>query len=51
METTRTSECRNCGAAHAATYHHEGSFGEGAIFEVICPVDGLSDFVTVWGLN
>jgi hypothetical protein len=38
--------CETCEQQHVATYSHEGRFGEGPIFEVVCPVDGLSDFYT-----
>lgn len=39
-----TVECDTCGGRHPATYHHEGQFGEGAVYEVTCTVDGLADY-------
>jgi hypothetical protein len=38
--------CDECGKRHEATYSHEGRFNEGAIFAVVCDVDGLTDFYT-----
>lgn len=28
--------CDECGETHVAEYSHEGQFGEGAIFAVVC---------------
>lgn len=39
-----TVECDTCSKRHPATYHHEGSHGEGAVYEVTCDVDGLADY-------
>lgn len=36
--------CDSCGATHEATYSHEGSYGEGAIYAVVCPADYLTDY-------
>lgn len=41
MDTTSTPAngtvtCDECGATHIAEYSHEGQFGEGAIFAVVC---------------
>lgn len=43
-------ECDGCGKPHPASYSHEGRFSEGPVWEVPCPVDGRSTFVTVEGL-
>ena len=46
MTTTQlVVTCQECGAEHPATYSHEGSHGEGAIFAVVCD-DGLTDYYT-----
>lgn len=50
MSATLIGECDGCGGAHPATYSHEGQFGEGPIYEVPCPEDGLSTMVTQAGL-
>jgi hypothetical protein len=42
--------CDGCQGTHPASYSHEGSYGEGAVYEVPCPIDGLSTFVTTEGL-
>lgn len=47
-------ECDNpaCGTEyHEAEYHHEGRYGEGPIYVVTCPLDGLATFVTREGLR
>lgn len=31
-----TVECDECGSEHRAEYSHEGDFGQGAIFAVVC---------------
>lgn len=36
--------CDNCGEIHVGTYSHEGQFNQGSIYEVVCPVDDLSDY-------
>jgi 8-oxo-dGTP pyrophosphatase MutT (NUDIX family) len=38
--------CDNCGKYHAATYDHEGQYGEGRIHAVVCPEDHLTDYYT-----
>lgn len=42
--------CETCGAIHEATPSHQGHWGEGQVFEVVCTEDGKSDFYTVGGL-
>lgn len=52
--TTQTNEepvrgpvtCWHCEQPHEAEYSHEGRFGEGPIFAVVCTVDGLTDYYT-----
>lgn len=39
-----TVECDTCGERHPATYHHDGQFGEGPVYEVTCTRDGLADY-------
>lgn len=48
---TYHAECDRCGKVHEATYHHEGRFGEGHIFAVTCPEDGLTAWHTTEGLT
>lgn len=43
-------ECDSAFQSHEAEYHHEGQFGEGPIYIVTCPKDGLATFVTTEGL-
>ena len=43
---TGTVRCDNCGAVHVAEYSHEGRFGQGAIYAVVCPVDYMTDYYT-----
>jgi hypothetical protein len=43
--------CHECGERHVAEYSHEGRFGEGPIFAVVCPVDYLTDYYTTEGLE
>jgi hypothetical protein len=38
--------CHYCDQLHPATYSHEGRFGEGPIYAVVCPVDNLTDYYT-----
>lgn len=38
--------CHHCDQLHEATYHHEGQFGEGPIYVVVCTADDLHDFYT-----
>lgn len=38
--------CYTCGQEHEAEYSHQGRFGEGAIYAVVCPLDGLTDYYT-----
>lgn len=50
--TILVGDCDRCeGATHEAEYHHEGTFGEGAIFAVTCPEDGLTQFHTREGVT
>ena len=37
--------CHECGEEHPAHYDHEGRWGEGPIYVVICS-DGLADYYT-----
>ena len=41
-----TVECDECGERHVAEYSHEGRFGEGPIFAVVCTRDDLTDYYT-----
>jgi hypothetical protein len=34
--TTLTVICDECGERHEAEYSHEGNFGQGAIYAVVC---------------
>lgn len=45
-EAKKHVQCQECGANHEANYSHEGRFGEGPIYAVICTVDGLTDYYT-----
>lgn len=45
-----TAYCDGCSQIHPAEYSHEGRFGEGAIFAVVCGVDGLTSYHTTEGL-
>jgi hypothetical protein len=38
--------CDHCGERHQATYSHEGRFGEGALYAVVCTADGMTDYYT-----
>lgn len=38
--------CFTCDRWHEAHYHHDGQYGEGPIFIVICEEDGLADYYT-----
>lgn len=38
-------ECDYCFLRHEATYHHEGRWSEGSLYEVTC-TDGLTDYYT-----
>lgn len=35
--------CDECGRRHVAEYSHDGDYGQGPIFAVICE-DGLTDY-------
>ena len=35
--TALTVTCEFCGATHPAEYSHEGQYGEGPIYAVVCP--------------
>ena len=39
-------DCYECGDPHEANYSHDGRFGEGPIYAVVCPVDDLIDYYT-----
>lgn len=39
--------CDMCGHEHQAVYTHDGQFGEGPIYAVVCPVDDLTDYYTL----
>lgn len=41
-----TVTCDHCGEQHPGNYSHEGRFGEGAIYEVVCTKDWMSDYYT-----
>ena len=51
QETKHYVRCHECNGAHAATYSHEGRFGEGAIYAVVCPEDGLTGYYTSEALD
>jgi hypothetical protein len=38
--------CDECEQQHPAYYSHEGRFGEGPIYAVVCTVDDLTDYYT-----
>lgn len=38
--------CQSCGEPHPAEYSHEGRYGEGPIYAVVCTVDWLTDYYT-----
>lgn len=40
-------QCHQCGQEHEGQHHHEGRFGEGPIYIVICEADGLADYYTL----
>ena len=44
--------CDYCGNRHAAEYSHEGKFGEGRIYAVVCPEESRSvvDYYTAAAL-
>lgn len=44
--TTGRIVCDQCGQEHDATFSHEGTFGEGPIYAVVCTVDHLTDYYT-----
>lgn len=43
--------CDGCGGVHEATYDHEGRWGEGPIYAVVCPWDGLTSYHTRDGVH
>lgn len=45
QETGRI-QCDRCPDIHPAHYSHEGRFGEGPIYAVVCTADGLTDYWT-----
>ena len=44
-------DCDRCNAAHEAEPSHEGQWGEGPIWAVTCPVDGLTQWHTREGVR
>lgn len=38
--------CDRCGETHPAYPSHEGRYGEGQIYAVVCEADGLTDYYT-----
>lgn len=51
-DTTKyQATCDGCGATHPAEYSHEGQFGEGAIYAVVCTVDWLTSYHTSEGVS
>ena len=40
------AQCLECGDWHEAEYSHEGRFGEGPIYAVVCTVDYLTSYYT-----
>lgn len=46
-----TVQCFECGDSHEAEYSHEGRFGEGPIFAVVCTVDYLTSYYTTEGVD
>lgn len=44
-------DCDGCNDTHAATYSHDSTHGQGPIFAVICPVDDLTSYHTVAGVE
>ena len=42
--------CDDCGQKHEATYSHEGEWGQGPIYAVVCTVDHLTSYYTAEGL-
>jgi hypothetical protein len=41
------SPCYDCNGRHEACYSHPGRYGEGPIFAVVCPDDGLTSYYTL----
>lgn len=39
-----TVQCWECGEWHGATYDHEGRWGQGPIYAVVCTRDNLVDY-------
>jgi hypothetical protein len=46
VQVGRLSPCDVCGRSHEAVYSHEGRFGEGPIYAVVC-TDGLTSYYTL----
>jgi hypothetical protein len=44
-------ECQECDGFHVAEFSHEGRFGEGPIFAVVCTVDHLTSYYTTEALK
>jgi len=49
-EQKRQAVCDECGQLHEATYSHEGQWGEGPIYAVVCTQDWLTSYYTAEGL-
>lgn len=43
--------CENCGNDHVAEYSHEGRYGEGPIYAVVCDADNLTDYYTTYAIR
>lgn len=41
-----TVTCHTCGELHEAMYSHVSKFGGHRVFEVVCPIDWLTDWYT-----
>lgn len=49
--TTKYADCQTCGSLHVAEYSHEGQWGQGPIYAVVCPEGNLVDYYTTEGLS
>lgn len=51
VPTVLTFLCQEdgCWGTHEGTYSHEGHFGEGPIYAVVCPRDDVTDYYTLEG--
>lgn len=43
--------CHECGRTHPAEYSHEGRYGEGPIYAVVCDADHLTDYYTAYAVR